>query len=93
MLGNDSDADGDALRAVLVSLPASGMLALNQDGSLLYTPADDVAGPVTFTYRGTDTKAGGDGNAVIGHAEHRRRERRAALVKGANQAAPSVGGA
>jgi hypothetical protein len=93
VLGNDGDADGDSLRAVLVSPPASGMLALNPDGSLSFTPADDVAGPVTFTYRANDTKAGGDGNvatvtldiAGVNDAPH--------FVKGADQAAPSVGGA
>src|SRR2546430_9622291 len=39
VLANDSDVDGDALSAVLVSGPSHGMLTLNGDGSLVYMPA------------------------------------------------------
>src|SRR5439155_1492674 len=38
VLGNDSDADGDPLSAVLVSPPSFGSLTLNSDGSFVYTP-------------------------------------------------------
>src|SRR3989449_9460409 len=34
VLANDTDADGDALTAVLVSGPSHGTLTLNADGSL-----------------------------------------------------------
>src|SRR5436190_24269831 len=39
VLANDSDVDGDALSAVLVSNPSHGTLTLNGDGSLIYMPA------------------------------------------------------
>src|SRR2546428_11803397 len=39
VLGNDSDAEGDTLTAILVSGPSHGTLALNANGSFSYTPA------------------------------------------------------
>lgn len=54
---NDSDADGDRLSAQLVSGPAHGMLALNADGSFVYTPASTFAGTDSFTYRAWDGQA------------------------------------
>jgi hypothetical protein len=52
---NDSDADGDALSAVIVSGPAHGRLDVDpQDGSLTYTPDDDYFGPDGFSYRASD---------------------------------------
>ena len=44
VLGNDSDADGDPLSAVLVAPPANGTLALTGDESFTYTPAPGFAG-------------------------------------------------
>ena len=54
VLGNDGDADGDALTAVLASGPASGSLALNSDGSFSYTPNTGFAGTDSFVYRAYD---------------------------------------
>jgi VCBS repeat-containing protein len=54
VLANDSDADGDALNAVLVTGPAFGTLALNADGGFLYTPNADFFGTDSFTYRASD---------------------------------------
>ena len=57
VLANDTDADvGDALRAVLVSGPtaAQGSLALNPDGSFVFTPAPNFNGTATFTYQAQD---------------------------------------
>ncbi len=54
VLGNDSDADGDALTAVLTSGPTSGSLALNADGSFSYTPDAGFAGTDSFAYRAFD---------------------------------------
>src|SRR3989475_6938984 len=39
VLANDSDLDGNALSAVLVSSPTHGTLTLNSGGSLVYVPA------------------------------------------------------
>ena len=54
VLGNDSDPDGDALSAVLVSGPGHGSLTLNADGSFTYSPEDNFNGSDTFTYRASD---------------------------------------
>ncbi len=54
VLGNDSDADGDMLSAVLASGPANGSLALNPDGSFSYTPATNFFGLDSFTYQASD---------------------------------------
>jgi VCBS repeat-containing protein len=62
VLGNDSDADDDALMAVLVSTPTSGTLAFDADGSFVYTPTLDFNGVVTFTYRANDGTS--DSNAA-----------------------------
>jgi uncharacterized repeat protein (TIGR01451 family) len=54
LLGNDSDVDGDTLRAVLVTGPAHGGLTLNADGSFRYAPEPDYNGPDSFTYKAHD---------------------------------------
>jgi hypothetical protein len=54
VLANDSDPDGDALSAVLVSGPAHGSLALSVNGSFTYTPATGYHGPDSFTYEASD---------------------------------------
>ena len=60
VLGNDTDPDGDALTAVLVSGPAHGTLTLNADGSFSYTPDPDYNGPDTFSYHASDGKLDSD---------------------------------
>ncbi len=57
VLGNDSDADGDPLTAVLASGPTNGALTLNADGSFTYTPNADFTGPDQFTYKANDGTA------------------------------------
>ncbi|HVF75256.1 MAG TPA: Ig-like domain-containing protein [Acidimicrobiales bacterium] len=54
VLANDTDADGDALTAVLVNGPANGTLTLNADGSFSYTPNPNFNGADTFTYKAND---------------------------------------
>ena len=54
VLGNDTDPDGNALTAVLVSGTTSGTLALASNGSFTYTPASGFAGTATFSYRASD---------------------------------------
>ncbi|MES2097137.1 MAG: Ig-like domain-containing protein, partial [Pseudomonadota bacterium] len=44
VLANDTDADGNALKAVLVAGPAHGTLTLNANGSFSYTPAANYNG-------------------------------------------------
>ncbi len=54
VLANDSDVDGDSLRARLVEGPAHGTVKLRSDGSFTYTPAADYNGADSFTYRARD---------------------------------------
>jgi large repetitive protein len=54
VLGNDSDADGDALSAVLVSGPSHGSLSFHADGTFVYVPNANFNGIDTFTYRASD---------------------------------------
>jgi len=58
VLGNDTDADGDAISAVLESGPAHGKLNLRPDGSFNYTPDlnhfGTGAAADSFTYRAVD---------------------------------------
>ncbi len=53
VLGNDTDVDGDALVAVLVSQPANATVTLNANGGFTITPVG-VTGVVTFTYQARD---------------------------------------
>lgn len=54
VLANDVDANGDGLTAILAVGPAHGTVALNTDGSFVYTPALDFSGIDTFRYRAND---------------------------------------
>src|SRR5207249_990696 len=54
VLANDSDVDGDALRAVLVSQPTHGVLTLNTNGGFTYLPATNYNGADGFTYQAND---------------------------------------
>jgi len=54
VLGNDTDADGDALTTALVSQPQHGTLTLNANGSFTYAPAADYHGPDSFSYLAFD---------------------------------------
>jgi VCBS repeat-containing protein len=55
ILGNDTDADNDALSAQLIRPPANGRLTLNRNGSFVYTPNANFSGTDTFTYRASDS--------------------------------------
>ncbi|WP_416866762.1 MAG: Ig-like domain-containing protein [Imperialibacter sp.] len=54
VLANDSDPDGNALTAILVTDAAAGSLSLSTDGSFLYEPAAGFTGTVTFDYQASD---------------------------------------
>ena len=57
VLANDSDADGDALSALLVSGPLHGTLVLGANGSFTYTPEANFNGLDSFSYRASDGTA------------------------------------
>jgi VCBS repeat-containing protein len=54
VLGNDTDANHDALRAILVTGPSHGTLTLNLNGSYTYVPNAGYTGPDSFTYHASD---------------------------------------
>ena len=54
VLGNDDDAEGDALTAALISGPSNGSLALNTDGGFSYTPTAGFSGDDSFIYVAND---------------------------------------
>ena len=54
VLGNDADMDSDPLTAVLVDGPQHGSVALQPDGSFVYTPNGDYSGQDSFTYKAND---------------------------------------
>ena len=57
LLQNDSDVDGDRLRAVLVRGPQHGLLILNRDGSFRYEPDPSYVGIDSFVYAASDGQA------------------------------------
>jgi Ca2+-binding RTX toxin-like protein len=65
VLGNDSDADGDPLAAVLVGGPGHGTLTLNPDGSLTYVPNPGYSGPDSFSYRANDGTTDSASSAIV----------------------------
>jgi Big-like domain-containing protein len=63
-LANDSDADGDALSAALVTSVSHGSVSLATSGAFAYTPASGYAGTDEFTYRAWDGAAWSKPTAV-----------------------------
>jgi VCBS repeat-containing protein len=64
VLGNDTDVDGDALTATVLTAPAHGTLTLDANGSFTYTPATDYTGSDSFTYTASDGQGGSDSARV-----------------------------
>ncbi len=54
VLGNDADANGDALTAAVVAGPAHGSLTLSGNGSFVYAPTAGYIGFDAWTYRASD---------------------------------------
>jgi VCBS repeat-containing protein len=54
VLANDTDPNGNALTAVLVTGPTKGTLTLNANGSFTYRPNAAATGFDRFTYRAND---------------------------------------
>jgi hypothetical protein len=64
VLGNDTDADGDALVVTGVGTPANGIVVVNADGTITYTPATGFVGTDSFTYTISDGFGGSDSATV-----------------------------
>jgi formylglycine-generating enzyme len=62
VLANDTDADGNALTAVLIAGPVYGSLTLNANGAFAYTPTVGYTGTDSFRYKPNDGLT--DGNTV-----------------------------
>ncbi|WP_264045162.1 Calx-beta domain-containing protein [Methylobacterium flocculans] len=60
VIGNDTDANSDALLAMLVDGPAHGKLTLNADGSFTYVPDLNYSGADSFTYAPRDPSSAGN---------------------------------
>jgi VCBS repeat-containing protein len=58
MLGNDTDADGDALSVTSVTGAAHGTVTQQPDGSYTYLPEPDYAGSDSLTYTVSDGNGG-----------------------------------
>jgi VCBS repeat-containing protein len=58
LLANDSDADGDELRTLVLSAPADGVLQPLGSGRYRYIPDADFSGTDSFTYRVSDGQRG-----------------------------------
>jgi gliding motility-associated-like protein len=54
VLTNDSDPEGDALTASLVTAPVNGTVVLNADGSVTYTPNSNYNGLDSLVYQVCD---------------------------------------
>jgi VCBS repeat-containing protein len=54
VLGNDSDAEGTALTATVVTGPTHGSLVLAPNGTFSYVPDADYNGPDSFQYAASD---------------------------------------
>jgi hypothetical protein len=65
VLGNDSDADGDPMTAVLVDGVSNGTLALNSNGSFDYTPNTGFSGSDSFSYQAQDDKSELSNDATV----------------------------
>lgn len=70
VLANDWDPDGDPLTAILVTPPSVGELVLESDGSFLYTPSDEHAEELSFTYVASDGVLQSDVATVMLSAPH-----------------------
>jgi len=62
VLANDTDPEGDPLTVSrpLLADPAQGTVSVNPDGTLHFTPANNLTGPVTITYTVTDPSGASD---------------------------------
>jgi VCBS repeat-containing protein len=57
LLANDHDVDGDPLSILIEGQPNHGVIVLNADNSVTYTPIKDWSGEDSFSYRISDGQA------------------------------------
>jgi uncharacterized repeat protein (TIGR01451 family) len=66
VLSNDTDPDGDALTVASFTQPNNGMVTLNANGTLKYTPRADFNGTDSFAYRARDNSGALSNVATVG---------------------------
>lgn len=64
VLANDSDANGDVLRVSAVGTAANGIVAINLNGTVTYTPNAGFSGSDAFDYTVSDGHGGTDTGRV-----------------------------
>ena len=64
VLDNDSDPNGDPLTIISVTQPPAGIVVVNPDSTLTYTPDPASRAPETFTYT-IDDGQGGQATATV----------------------------
>ncbi len=64
VLANDTDVDGDALSVESMTQPMHGLVMLDANDHIVYTPAAGYNGPDSFTYTVSDGNGGTDTAAV-----------------------------
>jgi len=65
VLGNDSDADGQALSIAAVTQPAAGGVARIEAGKVRFTPDAAVSAPISFTYTVSDGLDSATGTVTV----------------------------
>ncbi len=60
-----SDPDGDELTYTIVKTPKRGTLAIEDDGTFVYTPKENKVGPDSFTYTVTDPSGSVSNEATV----------------------------
>ncbi|MBX5065318.1 DUF4082 domain-containing protein [Rhizobium lentis] len=67
LIGNDTDPNGDAMTISAVGNAVNGTVTLNkQNGTIIFTPANNYSGPASFTYTLSDGRGGTDqGNVSL----------------------------
>jgi VCBS repeat-containing protein len=65
VLGNDTDADGDALSISVLGQPEHGSVTMNSDGTFTYTPDGNFSGTDSFIYGAIDPSLLVSNNATV----------------------------
>ena len=56
IVANDIDADGDSLKATILTIPSKGIVLMVGDSTIAYTPLPDSSGVDVIAYKVCDTK-------------------------------------
>lgn len=65
VLGNDTDVDGDPLSVTVAGTAAHGTVAVNEDGTITYTPNENYTGTDSFTYTISDGTTGNSAAVTV----------------------------